>query len=434
MAKYFSNAATERCRYLKEHAGDCIVEIEKRDDDSGRFGLGNCHPMKYGDFLDQLDKGSTNLYMTTQPLPQDKDGPTAMASEPLTRVIRDVADALSPCAPLIPDQWNMWQGASATESTSGLHHDTHDNVYVLLRGQKTFTLFSPAHATDMHTACDISRVHPNGMINYAVPTRADGAHEGSAAEWAAQATQQDLDAAEATLAALKSASGDAAAIAAAAARVEAAEACVERCMDALLDLAGGGDEEGDWGSQDDQDSQGGSEGEGGTTHGFFGEDGTFLDQQAGVAVPKAAAAAAAAGAGSTDAVLVADDFDDFTEAAQAAEAAAAQANKAGVPQNFSAVDLRLSAGDVEASFPGFGQLPRATAVVTPGRMLYLPAGWFHEVRSQGIASGGHLAFNFWFHPPCGDFDAPYPDGYWANKFNSRKPTLQAGGGKRRRQA
>ena len=35
-----------------------------------------------------------------------------------------------------------------------------------------------------------------------------------------------------------------------------------------------------------------------------------------------------------------------------------------------------------------------------GQMLYLPCGWFHEVRSYGSSQeGGHLALNYWFHPP-----------------------------------
>ena len=35
-----------------------------------------------------------------------------------------------------------------------------------------------------------------------------------------------------------------------------------------------------------------------------------------------------------------------------------------------------------------------------GDMLYLPCGWFHEVQSFGSGEeGGHLALNYWFHPP-----------------------------------
>ena len=44
-----------------------------------------------------------------------------------------------------------------------------------------------------------------------------------------------------------------------------------------------------------------------------------------------------------------------------------------------------------------------------GQMLYLPCGWFHEVRSYGSSKeGGHLALNYWFHPP--DNTDPEPSG------------------------
>ena len=35
-----------------------------------------------------------------------------------------------------------------------------------------------------------------------------------------------------------------------------------------------------------------------------------------------------------------------------------------------------------------------------GQILYLPAGWFHEVTSFSTASSQtHLALNYWFQPP-----------------------------------
>ena len=49
-------------------------------------------------------------------------------------------------------------------------------------------------------------------------------------------------------------------------------------------------------------------------------------------------------------------------------------------------------------------------------MLYLPAGWFHEVTSLG--EKGHMAFNYWSHPPdnldpsLAGFARPYTRGYW----------------------
>ena len=39
-------------------------------------------------------------------------------------------------------------------------------------------------------------------------------------------------------------------------------------------------------------------------------------------------------------------------------------------------------------------------------MLYLPAGWFHEVTSYGQQ---HVALSYWMHPP--DNLKPGPDGF-----------------------
>ena len=82
--------------------------------------------------------------------------------------------------------------------------------------------------------------------------------------------------------------------------------------------------------------------------------------------------------------------------------------------------------------------------VKSGEMLYLPAGWFHEVTSystnvnanmmDGTSGdnnndddnfGGHMAFNYWFHPPDNLFDSeengfasPYKSKFWAQDFQS----------------
>jgi hypothetical protein len=42
-------------------------------------------------------------------------------------------------------------------------------------------------------------------------------------------------------------------------------------------------------------------------------------------------------------------------------------------------------------FPLFAQARGARVEVGVGEMLYLPAGWFHEVESSG---GLHMAFNY----------------------------------------
>ena len=55
-----------------------------------------------------------------------------------------------------------------------------------------------------------------------------------------------------------------------------------------------------------------------------------------------------------------------------------------------------------------------------GDMLYLPAGWFHEVTSYSSSSSHdpswHMALNYWFHPPDNlvpsGFSKPYLTDYW----------------------
>jgi hypothetical protein len=51
--------------------------------------------------------------------------------------------------------------------------------------------------------------------------------------------------------------------------------------------------------------------------------------------------------------------------------------------------------------------------VRAGEILYLPAGWFHEVSSMNSPGDGspknHAALNYWFHPPAlgSPFETPY---------------------------
>ena len=47
-------------------------------------------------------------------------------------------------------------------------------------------------------------------------------------------------------------------------------------------------------------------------------------------------------------------------------------------------------------------------------MLYLPAGWFHEVSSLGA----HCALNYWFHPPdTRTYERPYAaHAFWRREW------------------
>ena len=76
---------------------------------------------------------------------------------------------------LIPQNYNIWMGNSPFPSSSGLHHDYHDNLYVLLRGTKRIFLYTYEDALNLYTNGKIDYIHPNGRINYEQQrTNADG--------------------------------------------------------------------------------------------------------------------------------------------------------------------------------------------------------------------------------------------------------------------
>ena len=129
------------------------------------------------------------------------------------------------------------------------------------------------------------------------------------------------------------------------------------------------------------------------------------------------------------------------------------------PQNFSRIDtVNMTEEQLRADFPLFiAARKRKVAIdftLEAGEMLFLPAGWYHEVQSlggigvgggsssegkevssevaeegrrssggkemHGEGQGGHLAFNYWFHPPdSSSYDKPYTTDFWLDDFRSR---------------
>ena len=175
-------------KYLKEKAGHADVIVEHRGEKDAGFGL--MAPkvgMKYGDFLAQLMKGNDRLYLTTQDLErfeEDIDGmgmPKSIIAEPLKSLKSDFPQCPRVLGKLVPYQLTLWQGLTKEGTSSGLHHDYHDNLYVLIRGHKRFRLFPPSAASHMRTSGQQVKIHPNGLIvykigreNFEVPVRADG--------------------------------------------------------------------------------------------------------------------------------------------------------------------------------------------------------------------------------------------------------------------
>ena len=84
------------------------------------------------------------------------------------------------------------------------------------------------------------------------------------------------------------------------------------------------------------------------------------------------------------------------------------------------MDTSLSSSELNEKYPLFLEAAKKKMVVEmkSGQALYLPAGWFHEVfSSNDHNNNGHLALNYWFHPPDNpSIEAPYKTDFWKNHF------------------
>ena len=89
----------------------------------------------------------------------DSDGFSKVFAKPLTSVSSSLPLPPPLSGYLVPQQVNLWMGNTTEGSSSGLHHDYHDNLYLLLKGKKVFTLFSPKDARKMYTVGKLSTIH-----------------------------------------------------------------------------------------------------------------------------------------------------------------------------------------------------------------------------------------------------------------------------------
>lgn len=176
--------------YLMRKAGHSTVSVEYRSSDSEGFGLGKRRRMLFKEFLLRLSKGQENLYVTSPEQPVGPYGFPDVMVPPILNLRSDVPLRLSWAGNLVPQQVNMWMGNSVGGASSGLHHDYHDNFYVLLRGRKKFRLFPPSEVKNMYTHGDIVRVYENGRIVYngQEGIQQDGSHEADVLTWQSSKT------------------------------------------------------------------------------------------------------------------------------------------------------------------------------------------------------------------------------------------------------
>ena len=152
--------------YLRRKAGHASVSVEYLDDTAATFGRGKRTTMRFGEFLSRLRTG--RYYISSSQQHIGPHGFPDLMVSPLVELGKDLPSRLSWAGNLVPQQVNIWFGSSSSVDgvSSGLHHDYHDNFYVLLRGRKRFRLFPPSEVGRMQTYGEVLRVHENGRIVY----------------------------------------------------------------------------------------------------------------------------------------------------------------------------------------------------------------------------------------------------------------------------
>ncbi|TMW63516.1 hypothetical protein Poli38472_002457 [Pythium oligandrum] len=366
--------------YLRETAGDESLKVEERSKVTEKFGRGVEVDMQFKDMLRLIEEGDEMHYLTTQDVEANEDGRPEIMAPFVAKLQEDFPLQPALLGNLVPQNINIWMGNNKDGSSSGLHHDYHDNLYILLRGKKRFRLYSPADTEKMYTRGKLVKVHTNGRINYeGEETTAYGADPMSEAAALASIEKED---AERELALAEQAVEDGEE--GAEARLAAAEDRLDKAMLSLLRAD----------RDEDDDEEEPEDGEFGPFH-FEDEDGED------------------------------EDADDEEDAEDAEDDAKKVDKTVKDPVNFSRIDTSLlktpeSKEALLKEFPAFEEAKAAFCEINVGEMLFLPASWFHEVESFG-SKDGHLALNYWYHPPdqLDNFDLPYSSPFWPRDWEMR---------------
>jgi hypothetical protein len=447
LANVVSSSSLEHLVTIVGH--DTIVQVNEfhnNNDKNNSNGSTSSSPrhsrvvdMKFGDFAEKLQEqqcktssaecGPSQYYMTTQNLDMNEEGQPALYTSPIAELIQSGhMDSLRPpiLGNLVPMTYNLWIGSSISTSThgsavpslsssssSGLHHDYHDNLYCLLQGTKTFRLAPPRSIHDLKCKGTLHTLHDNGRIVYqeqveqggtggGMMIRPDGALEKVERIMQVELQKQDV---EARLEALNDSNTD---------DNDEQRKLLEQELDALdeelldLEMDANNDDKEHEDSDDDDDDDADA---GNVAAPVFGanyasddslDDNCEPDPKRSKQMKSSSnheATKNTAGARSTK-----DDDEDDENVDNDDDV---DINDDGVPLNF----VLEESDNVQFQ----------TLELKKGDLLYLPAGWFHEVFSRGESDtdnddksndnkkGIHIAFNYWMHPPdVQDDDAPPP--------------------------
>ena len=388
--------------YLKESkAGDVEISVEKRSSAKAKFGQGNEVKLLFRQFLDLLDAGSDECYLTTQDVLTTADGRPHVMSPFMEKLADDFPLQPKLTGNLIPQNINVWMGRSKDGSSSGLHHDFHDNLYSVVSGRKKFDLFSPSDAVNLYTRGQLRKIHKNGRINYVgEETNADGSHPQAEKALDASIRQDEaameLEAAEAAVERGEEGAKE---------RLERAEKALDEAMEAVMDAEEDNDED------DNEDNDICDSDEEDTDFWEAAEKKKLELQAKGKSIETKHLSKKR----SLDGPEEDEKYIGFEEEGRVVDKTVKN------PKNFSLIDTTLDEADLETKYPKFSLAKKATVEISRGEMLFLPASWFHEVTSYGADEGHHLAFNYWYHPPDGDsYNKPYASSFWPKDWALRK--------------
>lgn len=373
--------------YLRQHCPETMtLKVEYRDVIANEnFGKGQECFMSFHDFLHRIEEGDHSLYLTTQELEYDPEGQPYILTDPLSHLTHDFPLTPALFSTLVISNINLWYGQTKVPTTSGLHHDFHDNLYIMVKGEKEVTLISPAYALQLYTEGKIVKVHPNGRINYEGQiTEADGRDMQAEKAWdAAKRLQEAANRLESISTGMD----------------DDAEDEMDRALEAVLDaeMDNFNEDDEDYDDELDEDDEG------------FQNLADFVESDLGDDEDEEEFM-------NTKRRRVNEQDDGKTKTL-----IGKTMTDTGRPKSFSQIDTSLSDKEISSKFPAFSEAKKDMIKVTikAGEMLFIPAGWFHEVKSQG--SKGHIAFNYWFHPPDQpNFNKPYSSDFWKKNFESRR--------------
>jgi len=159
---------------LVKVAGEEVVQVEKRQSTLESFGQNRSVDrqvlMKISELIQQFQGPHCELYyLSTQDTNDTFSAPCRQLLD-----ANHIHSTLPWAGNLVLQACNLWMGATQG-SSSGLHHDFHDNFYLQIEGRKQFRLYAASDYKKMETYGSDPYLHTNGLISYREePTRADG--------------------------------------------------------------------------------------------------------------------------------------------------------------------------------------------------------------------------------------------------------------------